>query len=1069
MASLEKPIKGFLGLNLRDQGDRIKDNEFTLLQNLWQPEKGIYARRFGTSLDVSSVPICSRISGVWRHYAPNNQNISLYHCVPDTSVFPDNTVDLTLTEIPTSKFINYPALSLLTTGNIFGGGSVSTLRVCYSWIGSGIEQTYNSKNRAGFPSAGSFPMAASSNPAHQTITLGSASSALMVTVPAFPAGVRGANIFVARGTATEMTYMGTVTTSGGSLFVTEYIGPIAARADGITMASPYASGIAAGGSLPNGTYWISLAWVLDPNQQEGTGSASTGMLLSSGAAQNTPNSLGVTAASSATSGTLSSSTEYDFLIALVDAVTGNYSFVSTVQNVTTASGQTSVDITLPALPGNATPGSTFDLYFGSHGGTLYLGSQDTISAFDTGIKVASPSSGLQPGQVYNQGVLPTSGPTANVTGTNGPFPTNPSYTYATQVSVSGNQNTIQVNAPYYDSGASPNGAQACYVFIGTQNPQNHPMTCVGIIRTSSLAGVLGSFIDIKLIPSHNGQSCMQMIAPDQNAPVFWNQVNDGWIGGVWYSIGKAFQARWGFLLSKQNGSSVVNEVFASRTLFQQMLGKLGSIAFQGDNIPLTGIIDLHNFAPAPKTQNDTYGPTGGMSAPYPWSYGVTDPIFCYLLGMSYFANGQDIPWQTDGYTMAQLAPVQASGNTALAFTPGSSQTLLPPIPRFIYTYQNSLVVSGSQALNQLYASNANAPFNWATGGTGQLLRFVSIGDPTGAGVTAQGIFTPATEATNNPGSFMIGFKKNGAWMISTVPDPQITTLVGTLNAQNPSPMQQISARIGCTAYRTVIQTSIGTIFFGSDANFHLINRVSEPIKIGTKVQNLLLHLTPNDAYMRKCTAVYHNGHYKFSYPSPTAITQNPIVNDSELWLDLRNEGNDPTYWTGPMQGRSIGSQCVLAGDNDNLTRLFADDGVVRTGIADDITTLEDFGNAIVSKMVSKLFRPAGETHFVRLFGAILDVNLNDAYTNRILMEYFVDQEYGSVPRVLSNGGAIWDVSQWDNSNWADTAWQGFDFLLGETNITGRTFQFAMTTSDVAPFSIEAVTLLLKPEKRRILL
>ena len=418
---------------------------------------------------------------------------------------------------------------------------------------------------------------------------------------------------------------------------------------------------------------------------------------------------------------------------------------------------------------------------------------------------------------------------------------------------------------------------------------------------------------------------------------------------------------------------------------------------------------------------------------------------------------------TDGYVLGQLSPVAST-----------TQTLLPPIPRYISIFQSSLVAFGNPRDNALYSSNANAPQNWATGGAGALLRFVQIGDATGSGGTSLGIFTPATEATSNPGSFLIGFKKNGTWMVNSVPDPAAATLAGQLG-QIGSPMVQVSGRVGCVAYRSIVQAPQGTIFLGQDGNVYLINAVREPQRIGTKIQNGLIHLVGNDAAFKSCTAVYHDNHYKLSFPSAAAAIASPIVNDSEFWADLRTEGGSPINWFGPHQGRNIGAQVVLVGDSDDESRLVADCSVVRTYTADTIVAMWDLATngsftPIVNKILSKIYRFGAEAHAKRIQGALIDLYIDDSYSNTILFEGFADVYYGAVNRQLSAGtAAVWDSTQFDQSVYADAYWEGRSFLFGQDNLVGRTFQFRITKQDMAPFVLGSVTLYIKPEKRRVIL
>jgi N4-gp56 family major capsid protein len=104
---------------------------------------------------------------------------------------------------------------------------------------------------------------------------------------------------------------------------------------------------------------------------------------------------GASGTGSGTAGSLAASTTYNAKLAVVDKNTGQESFISASFNAATGMGQSSVDITVPALPAGSTAGSLFRLYFGSNGGTLYLAAND-IAASST----------------YNQKTVPTSGDVA---------------------------------------------------------------------------------------------------------------------------------------------------------------------------------------------------------------------------------------------------------------------------------------------------------------------------------------------------------------------------------------------------------------------------------------------------------------------------------------------------------------------------------------------------------------------------------------------------------------------------------------------------------------------------------
>ena len=1035
----EKTIRNFLGVNLRDAAERVDDREVLAAQNCYQASKGSWFNRFGAVIDQpgAAFPLASRISGLWRHPAANGDRFTLYHCVPNTAALPDNTTDLTLLEVQDGL------------GNLFGGGTPGVpLLVCYSWIGAGLEQTYNTKNRAGFGGL-SFPLWAYQNTSHQSITFSALSGAsltstLKVTIPAFPAGVRGANIFVARYAgappgSNSMTYMGTITTSGGSLLVREFVGPSNCANDYIgtqTAALGASAAISPASGLPANTEYGIVVTFVDPSGLE---TMAQQMLVTTG---NT---------------SLTRAIE----------ITGPTSLPVSGGSFNVYAGIVTTDIhgrttgTINQIAANVGVGWTYFLNANPSGGQLFYYNEQWFITPVSARYNAAFGTGLPQGNYY-VGFAPVADPNVEEglsAGTQAPtFIQN-----IQQISISGSANALFV--PTTGVGKSPNGAQAVYVFVGTQDPLKHPMTCVGMLRLTGGGGGPVA-LEIGSIPSHNAQSCPYETAVDAVPPIFVNAVNSCDVGGFNTAIGLAVKARFGFMLASKNGGAI-QEVFPSRSLIGAMYLFANSTVFAGDSVP--GLIDIHNFTQAPRTQNDTYqyaAVDAGYSAPFAWQYPVFDPQFAQLLGLSYFSNGVDIPWQTDGYTLGQLGCVRVD--------PPLLQTFLPPIPRFIFAYNNGLVVAGAQAESQVYGSNANAPNNWATAGSGPLLRFVTIGDAQGSGVTASGLFTPMSTAPNgNTGSYILSFKKVGVWMIPTIPDPVASSLAGLLTGtQQPAPMIQASGRAGCVAYLSVVTTTSGTVFFGSDANFYLIRSVGEPSKVGTKVQNDLAHLVGNDALMQMCTATYHDNHYKFSYPSRTVgAVANPPYCDAEYWLDMRTEQGDPLIWVGPMVGRSVGKQVVLAADNDNLSRVCASGLFLQTFTADDISSLTDLdvnGNPvdIVCRILSKQYRMGTEAHLKRVLGANLDVYLDYGFTNNLLVEFFADQYYQQRNLALSSGGAVWDASDWDSSNWSDEEWFGIAALLG-VNISGRVVQVQITHSNPSPFALAAVTLLSRTEKRRM--
>jgi hypothetical protein len=248
-----KMIRYMLGINRRDGGDLVRDNQFYTLQNWYAKTKGLLYKREGSTADLSAASFygASKVDGIWRHYNQGGEKFSLLNCIPDGTYISQPTTDLILQETG--------------VGNLFDGGAVVPLRVCYTWAGIGEESSPNTISRAGYTAA---TRDAWNDVAHQSITLSTNAKALSVQVPVFPTGVRGVHVFVARGTSTQMTYMGTVTTSNGFLLIKHWIGPKAAATDAISGTVTANAVYFPTGTLPTGQYYIGLAWLVDSGDRE---------------------------------------------------------------------------------------------------------------------------------------------------------------------------------------------------------------------------------------------------------------------------------------------------------------------------------------------------------------------------------------------------------------------------------------------------------------------------------------------------------------------------------------------------------------------------------------------------------------------------------------------------------------------------------------------------------------------------------------------------------------------------------------------------------------------------------
>lgn len=416
------------------------------------------------------------------------------------------------------------------------------------------------------------------------------------------------------------------------------------------------------------------------------------------------------------------------------------------------------------------------------------------------------------------------------------------------------------------------------------------------------------------------------------------------------------------------------------------------------------------------------------------------PIFTSFLGAVYMANGGVQPLiQTDGYSMQEQAP--ASG------------TVLPGPADYVSSFKNGLIVTVPDYRNQIFGTNAMAPNNFASGGTGTSLRFVTIGDPYGDGVKGVGIFS-FTSGTEGPKSFLMATKKSSTWIISNITD---------LQSGIPASMDQLSGRVGCLASRTMVQTPIGFVYLGNDGDIYLSRGSGEPYRIGGSVRPILQHLENNDTLMAMATASYQMGFYKLSYPSsPTSTT-----NDAQLWADLRTEQGVPITWSGPHLGVNVGSQEVFLseGDNQNRYGLLADGS--KFVLLDDPSTFLDLGQPIVSKLVSKTFRFNTEMNFKRLTSIVLDAYYDTQFAHSVLFEAFMDDQYTQYNKTLSSGTAVWDSSQFDQGLWGDAFYQLVSWFIGPAPLVGRTLIFQLTHSSNAQFILAAIGATIQVERRQI--
>lgn len=855
MSTRDRPLilRSLRGVNRRDGGDLVADNQFYTTQNWFPHTRGHLHRRFGSSYDLQAadVPGASKINGITRHLNPAGERFTLYHCVPNGDALAQPSTDLVLAEID--------------GGDLFNGGAVVETRFCYTWVGLGEESNFNTNQRAGYSVPGA-PRDAWNNAAHQSITVSANTKGVRVTVPAFPSGVRSANIFMNRGNSTQMTFVGSVTTSGGSLDVKCYLGPGAARADG--GATLTASG-GSGGSLKAGTYYLATAWVTDAVIQEYAG-------------------IGATV------------------------------------------------------------------------------SDNVLSA-------------------------------------------------ATVLNLDASQNRITVTCA---GSPSANGATFVHVFIGRKDPKDHALIWCGIIEAN---GADSLTID-SLPKSSNAQSTpCNLSFQTATIAVFSPMTRAG---------GTQNASRHGFLIRK-DADGTVSEVLPSRSAWDVYI--------------LASGVPLDMLRANTPVANDRYG-YGNLwsendkeSGTQPVNHGRTayDPEFTFFQGLTFFVNGMQPMWQTDGTTLCQTWPEWVAA--------APYPTILPPISRLILLFKNSLVVSGADCLNQVYFCNALTQRNWVSGGTGTTLNYSTIGDPFGDSVTGLGIYNYTT-GSSGPQGFLLAFKRNTIW--------------STYSLTHAAAMEQLSGRVGCTAWRTIRGSRLGTLFLGSDGAIYAIRGAGEPIPVGDAIQPVFDHLVTDESLMKKATAVVHQNFFKLAYPSASSST----YNDAQWYGDLRSSSID---WYGPHTGVNVGPQMVRDNESDDNLRF----GCLATGVGsaklDDTATYQDLGSSVDAVLEWKTSRMQGEMHFKRIMGVHLDMYYDTAYAHAIRLEGFADSKYTQQNKTLSSGSAVWDSSAFGSSSWANASYLPVPVRFGSDNLVGRTFKWKLTHIGAAQAILAAITIPFQPERRMI--
>lgn len=680
-------------------------------------------------------------------------------------------------------------------------------------------------------------------------------------------------------------------------------------------------------------------------------------------------------------------------------------------------------------------GGTLDIYWASHDATANLGVQDALGTWITKLSGNEFGTGsLKAGTYYLSACWWSDGDNYELATTApGAYPWTDTYI---KITVPEDGKSIRVGM-YIGGGTSTTGASFIAYFIGTRPPTEGPMTFVGVRKVRSAITTdytQKEIIEITAIPEKtNCQTQVSHVNPSGtpiNIAVF-NTASAYGINTTGDSLAPNFSSN---LLYREKDDGTIVEVLPSRTDITydpSILNPFTAVKVV-DAVPPSGIKLRKPFIN--KSTN-----IGRMAT---------------FQGWVYLANGSNLMLHTDGFALAEQT--EAAG------------TVAPGIPQSVMVFKNQLVClvsknsysslsasSSLPALNQVFSSGVYVPNNWADGGTGSDLRFATVGDPFSDGVSALGIYN-FNSATDGPSSFLACFKKASTWLLSNLPDS---------TGGVPAAANALSGRVGCLAPSSVVATRIGLVFLGNDGDIYLVrSQGGEPAPIGNRVRPILEHLAEDDALMSRCTATYHKGFYKLSYPSSATST----TNDAQIWADLRTEQGSPITWSGPHTGIEVGPQIVYLLGEDEDQRLCVVDGQVKTAFLDDPDTFQDLGSDMTSVIEWKTSRMGSALNLKKYSAMLLDLYYDTQYAHDIMLEMFADDQYSQQTRQLSNGTAIWGTGSFDAANWGDAQFFPVTFMPGPTNLIGRTFKWKLTHASNAQMILANAVIMYQPERRVII-
>lgn len=260
---------------------------------------------------------------------------------------------------------------------------------------------------------------------------------------------------------------------------------------------------------------------------------------------------------------------------------------------------------------------------------------------------------------------------------------------------------------------------------------------------------------------------------------------------------------------------------------------------------------------------------------------------------------------------------------------------------------------------------------------------VGPGDP----VTALGIVTALNDSVGFRGQ-LAAFTETRMLIYDGIPP--------TSADDSPADFRNvISTKTGTLSPATVVNTTVGLVFLGSDGMVYLVQPGAQyPVRIGQKIQPRLRKLSRNQ--LRHAQGFFDGRFYRLMIPVPEHATSVRV--DEEWWIDLYalagnvfQESQQGVRWYGPMsRGNNAWNCAVDVKRDDALPTTFA-------GSATSATIYEETEDG---------FTDAAQDIFVRLESQ--DLDFGDAHTRKEFMrlEYGVyTKDTSSVDVVMAATGA----------------------------------------------------------------